>query len=212
MEQQSIEETGKTIEEATERALQRLGIDTTQAKVEILEEPSKGIFGLGARPARVRILRQTDILMEAAGMAKEIVSLMGFSSEVSSYKEEERVHLEIKGESLGLLIGRRGVTLDALQYIVGLILSRKMGRRYRILIDVEGYRSRRRQTLINLAQRMAERVMLEGEEMVLEPMNPYERRIIHAALQDHRGVKTTSGGEGEERQVIIIPKEREDGR
>lgn len=204
------EEAGKTVEEATQRALERLGIKREEAKVEIIEEGSKGLFGLGSRPARVRVSPEEETAsVEATRIAEEILNLMGVVGQVEAHEERGRIHLEIKGDGTGLLIGRWGTTLDAIQFLIGLILSRKRGRRYRVVVDTEGYRSRRSQALAGLAQRTAEEVKLTGEELTLGPMNPYERHIVHAALQHNRDVKTISVGEEDERQVVIAPRAKE---
>lgn len=202
-----LEETGKTVEEATQKALEKLEIEPEEAKIEILEKPSKGLFGLGSRLARVKVVPQKDAdSLEAARIAKDILNLMGFSDEMKVSEEQGRIHLDIKGDGSGLLIGRRGATLSALQFLVGLILSRKRGRKSKVVVDTEGYRSRRSHALAILAQRTANQVKLEGKEIGLGPMNPYDRHVVHSALQHHRDVRTISDGERGERQVIIIPK------
>ncbi len=207
----SVVEEGRTVEEAIEKGLERLGAKREDAKIEVIEEGTKGLFGFGARPAKVKIsLQGENASGEATKILEEILTLMGMPVQVSACEEEGRICLEAKGESTGLLIGRRGATLDALQFLVGLILSRRWGRQIRVVVDAEGYRGRRRRTLIDLAQRMANQVRLSGEEINLGPMNAYERHIIHSTLQYHRDVKTISAGEGSERQVVILPRAKED--
>jgi spoIIIJ-associated protein len=129
------------------------------------------------------------------------------NSEVT--KQDDFIYISFYGEDLGILIGRRGETLDSLQYLTNLVVGKKFGQKYRIILDVEGYRKRREQTLINLAHRLSEKVKKTGHNIVLEPMNPHERRIIHTALQNDKRVRTFSEGEEPYRKVIITRKSKQ---
>jgi spoIIIJ-associated protein len=224
-----IETTGKTIDEAIENALKELEAHRDDVEVEILEVPSRGIFGIiGCKAARIKVtMIKTELkeTVEAVNEVKEIEkakigktekpedSAINFLQRIFD-KLEVKVHSEVNyqgefiylsftGDDLGILIGRRGETLDALQYLVNLVVSKKSGEKVRFILDVEGYRKRREETLVNLAHRLSEKVKKTGHNIILEPMNPHERRIIHTALQNDQRVRTFSEGEEPYRKVII---------
>ncbi|MBP8973850.1 MAG: Jag N-terminal domain-containing protein [Anaerolineae bacterium] len=271
----SVETSAPDIESAIEQGLRELGVARESVIVEILEEPSRGLLGIGARQARIRLttaaparpaapapsaalppavaeedaLEEEEEEEEAAALASEDIDTFGDATLLadaqpvrdSELDEDARVGvatleellakmeikahvavhrappsgdeetpwvLQIQGADLGALIGRRGETLAALQYITRLIASRDLQRRANIVIDVEGYKARREKQLRRLAKRMAEQALQIGRTVTLEPMPPYERRIIHLALRDHPQVTTQSVGEGEHRKVTIIPNRR----
>lgn len=183
----------------------------------VLKGGKPGIFGFGGEDATVRVFRRQsdEVKREAATMARQmlekLLSLMRVSASMETIdekdtSEEERapISLEINGDDLGILIGRRGQTLASLQYLVYLMVSHQLKARVNITIDVAGYRERRKEALRNLAWRMAERVMATGQMVPLEPMPASERRIIHLALRDYNGVITQSVGEGDYRKVTIL--------
>ena len=185
--------------------------------MEVLKKGKLGFLGLGAEEARVRVtvLPSAEADRASVILAKEILQrlleLMKVSASVdvkeslpAAMTGRSPIALDISGEELGILIGRRGQTLSSLQYVVYLMLSHQMKARVHVSIDVEGYRERRREALRNLALRMAERVKTTGHSVTLEPMPASERRIIHLALQDYPGVTTESIGEGEARKVTIL--------
>jgi len=214
---ESLEVSAKTVEDAVELALKELGVPREQVEVEVLKKGKPGFLGLGSEEATVRVtkLPSEEADRSAVILAKEILQrlldLMEISASVelkgsSSSAETGRVPiaLDISGEDLGILIGRRGQTLSSLQYLVYLMVSHQRKARVYLSIDVEGYRERRREALRNLALRMAERVKATGTPVTLEPMPAGERRIIHMALQDYSGVTTESIGEGESRKVTIL--------
>ncbi len=224
----SVEKTGKTVDEAIEAAIAELGVSREQIEYEVLEEPSKGLFGfLGGKPARVRVEligNQSDATQEkqvktnAAGkpgsdpveaaklFLMSVFKAMKLDVKIEKLTGIEQVTLNLRGEDLGILIGKHGQTLDALQYLTNLAAHRDSEERVRIIIDVEDYRKRREETLVRLAQRLADRVKLRGEKVVLEPMSPHERKIIHTALQDDLRVTTFSEGEEPFRKVVIALK------
>ncbi|MDT8903354.1 RNA-binding cell elongation regulator Jag/EloR [Anaeroselena agilis] len=228
----SVEKTGKTVDEAVEAAIAELGVSRDQIEYEVLEEPSKGLFGfLGGKPARVRVNllagqspaaisepQEKKELVSAAGKAtadsvevaktflQSIFTAMKLNVKIEKLTGEEQVTLNLRGEDLGILIGKHGQTLDALQYLTNLAAHRDSDERVRIIIDVEDYRKRREETLVRLAQRLADRAKLRGEKVVLEPMSPHERKIIHTALQTDQRVTTFSEGEEPFRKVVITPK------
>jgi spoIIIJ-associated protein len=273
----SVESSAADIQLAIEQGLRELGVARESVIVEILEEPSRGLLGIGARQARIRLTTAAparspapapsvappsvapgqDTAAEAEALAseeaappasddeygfgdnttladvrlagedeldqdarvglatlEELLAKMEIDARVAVYRaqpsgdEETPWVLQIQGPDLGALIGRRGETLAALQYITRLIASRDLARRANIVIDVEGYKARREKQLRRLALRMADQALQMGRTVNLEPMPPYERRIVHLALRDHPDVTTQSVGEGDLRKVTIIPKRR----
>ncbi|HIC94908.1 MAG TPA: protein jag [Anaerolineae bacterium] len=212
----TIEVSGPSVEEAVARGLAKLGATRDEVDIEVLSRGSRGFLGLGAREAVVRIsLRpREDIKLAAKEALQELLAKMGVQAEVSIRSEEETPQgadappfiLDVTGRDLGILIGRRGQTLQALQYITRLIVSREAQRWVNLVVDVERYKARREKSLRELARRMAEQVAFTRQPIALEPMPPHERRIIHLALRDHPLVTTKSVGKGDKRRVTIIPK------
>jgi spoIIIJ-associated protein len=260
-----IDITASSLEEAIDDGLHHLGLTRDDVIIEIIEEGSRGVLGMGSRDAVVRLTplkpprypepeeipeplpvpddeipdepfypvdedgedeeqsyqagRQTavDLTMEeeariSAETLRELLSQMEIHAEVETYRadaespdEEPPWVLDIHGPDLGILIGRRGETLNAVQYITRLIVSRELQRRANIVVDVEGYKMRREQSLRKLAKRMADQARRMGRTVTLEPMPPNERRIIHIALREDRSVSTESVGTGDQRKVTIIP-------
>jgi spoIIIJ-associated protein len=282
--------TGKTVDEAVAEALAKLNVSRSDVAVEVLSKGSRGIFGIGSEPARVRVtlepVRQTaqtdeesekvepeattpagvegreseavsttsadeaeagtdeegvatsvsdtvvaeaetsdsgaddidltddELAAMASEMLSEVVRLMGFNAEVvTSWREDtdddgsRYLLLDIEGQDLGALIGRRGETLASLQYLVRLMVNQRIKRWRNIVVDVENYKERREAQLTQLALRMADQVTDSGRAMALEPMPPNERRLVHIALRDHPTVYTQSSGEDERRKVNIVPKD-----
>lgn len=212
----SVEASGKSVEEATEKALAELGAGREEVEIQILSQGGRRLLGLGTQEARVRVtLRPPEPEEEVALVAKEVLERllrgMGIEARVSLRPPDlpegpNPIVLDITGQNLGILIGRRGETLRALQYITRLIVYRRLHQWAEIIVDVEGYKKRRERSLTQLARRMADRATLLGQAVSLEPMPPHERRIIHLALRDHEGVTTESIGEGDRRKVVIFPR------
>lgn len=203
-----IEKNGKTVEEAVSAALAELGLNEDQVIVEVLAESSKGIFGIiGSKAARVKVTEKEDSpVIRAKKFLTEIFDKMALNVELHASEVEEYTVLDISGPDLGILIGRRGDTLDALQYLTNLVANKNIEKRVKFIVDVEGYRKRREETLHKLAFRLAEKAVRKGQNVMLEPMNPHERRVIHTALQGHRDVSTYSEGEEPYRKIVIAPK------
>ncbi|MDR5693771.1 MAG: RNA-binding cell elongation regulator Jag/EloR [Armatimonadota bacterium] len=201
-----LEETGRTVDEAVEKALRTLGVDRDEVDVEVLEEGSRGVFGFGGKEARVLVRVRQDYAKLAGEIVGRIIKEMGFQGKIQVKRSRESIEVSVEGRDLGVLIGKRGQTLDALEYLTTLILSRRAGKRLQVTVDVEGYRERRRKALAVLARRVARRVVQEGREIPLEPMSARDRRVIHMTLQDHPRVYTYSEGAGEQRRVVIAPK------
>jgi len=164
------------------------------------------LFGLRARMAKVRITLEDDPVKVAKSFLEDVFQAMGVSAKTEVRRNGEYIQLTLHGPDLGILIGRRGETLDALQYLVNLAVNRKTQERVKFILDVEGYRRRREQTLVKLAQRLSEKVKRTGHNVVLEPMNPHERRVIHTALQNDKQVYTYSEGDEPFRKVVISLK------
>lgn len=205
----TVETTGKTVDEAIEKGLEELGIGKDNAEIEVLCEPSNGFFGIiGTRSAKVKI----GIKREPGEFAREFITglaeEMGLENVQAAIEKENdsSVHINILGENLGVLIGKRGQTLNSIQYLTNLVVNKNFKKFTRIIVDVEGYRERREETLKNLAQNLAQKVIRGKRNIVLEPMIPQERRIIHTALQNHTSVSTYSQGDEPYRKVVITPK------
>lgn len=204
---QAIEKTAKTVQSAIEQALGELGVSREETEIEILEEPSKGLFGLlGAKPAKVRVVIKDTPGRRAKEMLGNVLGAMKIDAAIKIKEEESNVQVNLEGNDLGVLIGRRGETLDALQYLVSLSVNKNQEHRKKIILDVEGYRKRREETLQKLALKLADKARQRGRNVVLEPMNSLERRIIHTALQGRDDIDTFSEGEEPYRKIIIAPK------
>ena len=204
----SVEITARTVDEAAKIAAEELGLTLDDIHIEVLEESSKGFLGiLGAKNARIKATPKDDNnIVKAKKYLEDITAKMGIDASVTVYETSDYIKMIITGESLGVIIGRRGETLDAMQYLTNLIVNRKANERRRVILDAEGYRERREDTLRNLAFRLSDKVRRTGQKVFLEPMNPQERRIIHTALQNDRYVMTLSEGEEPYRKVVIMPK------
>ncbi|MCR4440572.1 MAG: RNA-binding cell elongation regulator Jag/EloR [Peptococcaceae bacterium] len=203
----TIEITARTVDEAVKVAAERLGVPIESIKIDVLEESSKGFWGiLGGKQARIKASIKEDGLKKAKEYIMNVTKKIGAEANVSIEEAEDYVKITLSGENMGVLIGRRGETLDALQYLVNLVANRRVSEKKRIILDAEGYRKRREATLEKLAHKLADRVRRTGQQVVLEPMNPQERRIIHTTLQNDRYVKTMSEGEEPYRKVIILPR------
>ena len=204
----SMEFTGKTIEEAVETALVELKMAAERIEYEVLELPSKKIFGLiGGKMARIRVTVKTiDPIVVAREFLNNVFSAMKISVTIEKSTADEITTFNVRGDELGILIGKHGQTLDALQYLTNLAANHQAVERMRIVLDVEDYRKRRTETLSRLAFRLADKVKSHGERVVLEPMSPHERKIIHMTLQDDDRISTFSEGEEPFRKVVIALK------
>lgn len=203
-----VEMTGKTVEEAVRLALDELQVAEDRIEYEVLEAPSKGLFGfIGSKPAKVRVtVKPIDPIQVALDFLETVFTLMKLEVQVETIEREDAVGFNIRGNDLGILIGKHGQTLDALQYLTNLAANRDVEHKIRIILDVEDYRQRRTDTLTRLASRLADSVKRRGEKVVLEPMSPNERKIIHMALQDDQRVITYSEGEEPYRKIVIALK------
>ncbi|MGM9611785.1 MAG: RNA-binding cell elongation regulator Jag/EloR [Candidatus Woodwardiibium sp.] len=195
---------GKTIALALKRGAEELGVDEAKAEYEVLEEPKKGFFGVGASDAKLRVFYQPSPAEIAADFVRDLLMNMQFEANVSiESADEEGAAIAVSGEGLGLLIGRHGDVLDAVQHLAGLAANHGRSGYYRITVDIENYRAKRAETLRQLARRMAEKTLKYRRNNTLEPMNAYERRIIHTEVQSIEGVTTYSIGSDADRRIVI---------
>ena len=200
-----VEVSAKNAELAIAQALEKLGIAREQAQIEVLDEGRAGILGLGSRDAVVRVTRIETSEDRAVDFLTEVTEKMGAPAKVEAKMGDEAMNVELSGENMGMLIGHHGDTLDALQYLTSLVVNRGAEDYTRVVLDTEGYRDKRAKALAQLAERTAARAIRTGR-VALEPMNPYERRILHTTLQDHPRVTTYSEGEEPYRRVIVVRK------
>jgi len=208
----SIVMTAKTVEEAVELGLRELGVDRKEAEIEIVSRGKPGIFGIGSEPVKIKVTKIDDpseVVQVGSDVINTFIGLMDIdvitTMRHTDVDDNEGPYFDIEGEDSGLLIGRRGETLRALQLLVRTLVGRKLGNNVNFTVDVEGYDERRRQSLANLANRVATRVIKTGRSIELEPMSPKERRIIHISLASQDGIHTESSGDGRDRRVVIKP-------
>ena len=205
--------TAKNVDEAILQASMQLGVSSDRLQYEVVEKGSAGILGglIGAKPAVIRATKIETIDEKAADFLHDVFGAMGISVDVESKLNEEEKELEINlsGDEMGILIGKRGQTLDSLQYLVSLVVNKESEDYLRVKLDTENYRERRKETLETLAKNIAYKVKRTRRSVSLEPMNPYERRIIHSALQNDKYVFTRSEGEEPFRHVVISLKREE---
>ncbi len=206
-----IEITAETVEQAIQKAETQLGLGRDQFKVEVIREGRPGILGVGSREAVIRVspmtLPEEDVVSPVVEILDTLLGLMGVQGQVEVQSKELPLGLNIKGDDLGILIGRRGQTLVALEYITKLIVVRRLKAWVPLTVDVGGYKRRRHDSLQKLALYLAEQVKSRRRAMPMEPLPADERRIIHLALADHPDVTTQSIGDGENRKIVILPRE-----
>lgn len=204
----TIEMTGKTVEEALKHALDELKLTKDKVDVEVIDEGSKGLFNLiGTKPAKVKVTKKPDVLDDAKTFLVNVLSSMNINADIDIKEENDIIKINLKGPKMGLVIGYRGETLDSLQYLVSLVVNKNHENTYKkVVLDAENYRHKREETLIKVAQKTAYKVKKSGRPYKLEPMNPYERRIIHSALQEYTDINTYSEGEEPFRRIIISLK------
>ncbi|MHC1749244.1 MAG: RNA-binding cell elongation regulator Jag/EloR [Cellulosilyticaceae bacterium] len=240
-----VEKTGRTVDSAITDALIELGATTDQVDIQIIDKGSKGIFGLGAKAAKVRVtLKDTvaekhlvdleaeltvkslekvleepvseridirneniqDTVIIAEEFLRKVLKEMNVEATLETKQcEGNRIQIDISGENMGVIIGKRGETLDALQYLTNIAINKQHENYVKVMIDTENYRARREETLTRLAYKLAKKASQTRRPVVLEPMNPYDRRIIHSALQNSKTVKTHSEGKEPFRKVVITP-------
>ncbi|MED4207287.1 RNA-binding cell elongation regulator Jag/EloR [Neobacillus mesonae] len=201
--------TGQTVEEAVESALAQLNTSKDQTSIDIIDEGKKGIFGIfGSRPAVVKVTVTINPLDEAKKFLQQVSEQMGSPADIEIRQEGKQVYFTLSGEKIALLIGKRGQTLNSLQYLTQLVINRFSEQYLTVILDAEDYRNRRSETLIQLAQRLAQKAVKTGQAVSLEPMPSYERKVIHTSLAENKRVKTSSDGTEPHRFVVISPVRR----
>lgn len=202
-----IETTGKTVEDAIEIGLKQLKKKRNQVNIEILEAANKGFLGIiGSKLAKVKLTVLENPEEDAKKFLHDVFRTMSIEAEIETNIEGNNLNICLEGPNMGVIIGRRGQTLDSLQYLVSLVVNKNRENYLKVFIDTENYREKREDTLVRLANKMAKKAKKIGKTVVLEPMNPYERRIIHASLQGNPFVQTYSEGEEPYRKVVITLK------
>lgn len=203
-----VEITAKTVDDAITEGLIKLGTTSDNVETEIIEKGSGGFLGIGSKPAIVKIWKKFSLEDFVKGFLNDVFQAMDMEVEIFVTKSDDgkNVDVELKGEEMGVLIGKRGQTLDSLQYLTNLAVGKQVNEFVKVKIDTENYRKRRRETLESLARNIAYKVKRTKRPVSLEPMNPFERRVIHSALQNDKYVCTHSEGEEPFRYVVVTLK------
>lgn len=203
-----VDFTAKTVDEALTDALIKLETTSDNVEYEVIEKESNGILGLFSKPAKIRVRVKNSVQNIAKSFLERILNAMNIQAKIEiDFDEVEGVmQIDLSGDDMGVLIGKRGQTLDSLQYLTSLVINKESDSYLKVKLDTENYRERRRETLENLAKNLAYKVKRTKKQVILEPMNPYERRIIHSALQYDKFVETHSEGEEPYRKVVITLK------
>lgn len=203
-----IEISAKTVNDAITEACQKFTVTSDKLEYEVVEEGSSGFLGIGAKPAIIKARVKSSIQDTARDFLKDVFEAMDMTVVVDvKYDEiENSMEIELSGDDMGVLIGKRGQTLDSLQYLLSLVVNKESDEYIRVKVDTEDYRKRRKETLENLAKNIAYKVKRTKRPVSLEPMNPYERRIIHSALQNDKYVTTHSEGDEPFRRVVVTLK------
>lgn len=205
-----LEKSGKTVDDAVNEALREMNLTREDVEITVIYEGSKGFLGMfGAKNAVVKVKRKFNPEKIAENFLREMFLAMGIIVNIDTKLKDKQLSIELSGDDMGVLIGKRGQTLDSIQYLVNLVVNKGNAPYVSISIDTENYRQRRKETLETLALNLAKKVKQTRKSVVLEPMNPYERRIIHSALQNDRYVTTYSEGEEPHRNVVIVLKNQQ---
>ncbi|WHX25582.1 RNA-binding cell elongation regulator Jag/EloR [Virgibacillus halodenitrificans] len=201
-----ITASGQTVEEAVQSALEQLNTTRDQIEINVIDEGKKGLLGLfGSKRAFVKVTMKKDLVQETENFIKAITQKMNVEIDVITKVEGKHVTYELQGDNIAVLIGKRGQTLNALQYLVNLALNKDSDQFYSVTLDAEGYRGRRKETLESLAEKMAAKSIRLNKKVALEPMPAFERKIIHSALQKRKDVSTSSHGVEPHRHIVIQP-------
>ena len=203
-----IEISAKTVDDAITDACQKFTVTSDKLEYEVVDEGKTGLLGIGARPAVIKVRVKSSVEDKAKDFLKDVFAAMDLTvvANISYNEEENAMDIELSGDEMGILIGKRGQTLDSLQYLVSLVVNKDTENYVRVKVDTENYRKRRKETLENLARNKVKRTK---RPVSLEPMNPYERRIIHSALQNDKYVTTYSEGDEPFRHVVVVLKKYE---
>lgn len=198
-----VEKYGKSVEEALRLALIELDANRDEVEYEIIEEGSKGFLGFGAKETKIKVSKKHNAADIAQAFLASMLSEMNISASISAELFDDNLSINMAGEDMAILIGKRGQTLDSLQYLISLVVNKNRDEYVRVVLDTENYRMKRKETLENLAGKLAFKVKKSRKNVILEPMNPYERRIIHSTLQNNPFVSTKSEGDEPFRKVVI---------
>lgn len=203
-----IEVTAKTVDDAITESLVQLGTTSDKIEYEVIEKGSNGFLGIGSKMAKIRVRKKSDVEDYVRDFLEDVFHAMDMKVEIMITKSEDgkNVDVELKGDEMGVLIGKRGQTLDSLQYLTNLAVGKQVNEYVKVKLDTEDYRKRRKETLENLARNIAYKVKRTKRPVSLEPMNPFERRVIHSALQNDRYVSTHSEGDEPYRYVVVTLK------
>ncbi|MBC8060986.1 MAG: protein jag [Clostridiaceae bacterium] len=200
-----IEMNGRNVEEATKNALEELKLTADKVKIEVIDVGNKGLFNLiGFKPSKIRVTVKRDYINDAKVFLTDVLKAMNILAEIKISETDDVIKISLTGPDMGIMIGYRGETLDSLQYLLSLLINKGKEEKYkRVVLDTENYRARREDTLRRLALKVASKVKTSGKYLKLEPMNPYERRIIHASLQGDLYIETYSEGDEPFRRVVV---------
>lgn len=204
-----LEVTGKTIEEALDKALGELNVTKEDVDIEVIDQPSRGFLGLiGNKLAKIKVTLKDTPKDLARKFIQDILDCMDIESEIKITQKNNEISINLIGEDATSLIGKRGYTLDSLQFLTGLVVNKSSNTKIRVLIDIQNYREKREKSLIRYARKLAKQCAKTKKTIKLESMNPYERRIVHSALQNDRYVNTYSEGIDPNRKVVIAVKNK----
>jgi spoIIIJ-associated protein len=203
--QKTLEITGKTVEEALKNALKELNVTEDKIDYSIVDEGNRGLFNfIGSKPAKILVTVKRDYVLEAKTFLRSVLDSMDIKAEIRIKEEDNVLNINLLGSKMGVIIGYRGETLDSLQYLISLVVNKGHDIPYkRVVLDTENYRVKREETLKRLADKTAYKVRKSGRPFKLEPMNPYERRVIHSALQGNQTIYTYSEGEEPYRRIVV---------
>ena len=203
-----IEVSAKTVDEALTEASVKLGIPSSEIEYEVIEKGSTGFLGIGSKNAVIKARKKFSVEENVKEFLASVFQAMNLEVEIiiKVNEEDKLIDVELKGDDMGILIGKRGQTLDSLQYLTNLAINKSSENYYRVKVDTEDYRKRRKETLENLAKNIAYKVKRTKRSVALEPMNPFERRVIHSALQNDKFVTTHSEGDEPYRHVVVTLK------
>ena len=204
-----IEVSAKTVDDALTEALVKLGTTSDKVEYEVIEKGSMGFLGIGSKPAVIKIRKKCTVEDNIREFLGKVFDAMELEVEIVITNEENNYAVDLKGVDMGVLIGKRGQTLDSLQYLTNLAVNKNVEEHVKVKIDTEDYRNRRKETLENLAKNIAYKVKRTKRPVSLEPMNPFERRVIHSALQNDKFVTTHSEGDEPYRHVVVTLKRQE---
>lgn len=204
----SVTKSAKTVQAAVELALQELGLSEDKVSIEVLDEGSRGLFGIGAKDALVKVTESLDLEARARDFLGDVFFAMGLKVDINVECTEKMMKIDLSGENMGIIIGKRGDTLDALEHLTSLCVNRGDGEYVKVILDTENYREKRHATLVKLANNLARSVVKNHRKVTLEPMSSNERRIIHSTLQNNPEVSTYSVGEEPNRRIVIALKRK----